>query len=228
LLQEEKIIGVEKRGDGCPKTFINWGNPGFPHTLESRRHKMKRIIFVLSVLFLIILSYSGISIGKLSNDTYLALKKLEAKTQVGISYKDYKVFLGDTKFAVNVFLEGKGARVNPQFSEHIKRAMEFYEKAGEIWDIKMKTIKNPDKYDGIFSDTEPGRLIKTIYPKAKEKIYHDEITLPNIDSMKSNPRNTKWETFKFQTPTYYITEVINEIWKDASRELKKASYLLEQ
>jgi len=47
------------------------------------------------------------------------MKKLQARTQAGISYNDYAPALGEAKFEINLFLESPAAKENYKFTEAI-------------------------------------------------------------------------------------------------------------
>jgi hypothetical protein len=66
----------------------------------------------------------------------LALKKLQAKTEIGISQEDYSRALGDTYFSVKLFLDSDVASSAPEFSQALQGAIGWYKAAGRLWDIK--------------------------------------------------------------------------------------------
>lgn len=103
---------------------------------------MKKAILLLACLGLIACN----QIPQSGNDAYIALKKLEAKTQTGINYVDYLRALGDAKFAVNSFLGEKSA--SGEFAKAIEKTMELYEEAAHIWQVGlgMKDITTEDNY----------------------------------------------------------------------------------
>ncbi|HTF66507.1 MAG TPA: hypothetical protein VK638_27865 [Edaphobacter sp.] len=49
-----------------------------------------------------------------AKEAVIALKKLEARTDAGVSHRDYLVALGDTNFSVRQFLESERAREVPR------------------------------------------------------------------------------------------------------------------
>jgi hypothetical protein len=76
--------------------------------------------------------------GQSAKEAIRALKKLEARVQVGISYRDYAPALGDAQFEVNLFLESPEAKSKSELSQSIKKAMELYLQANTIWGEKVK------------------------------------------------------------------------------------------
>ncbi|GFO58755.1 hypothetical protein GMST_10800 [Geomonas silvestris] len=63
-----------------------------------------------------------------------ALKKLQAKCQAGINHPDFTSALGDTKFEVNMFVQGKSSNDFPELKKSVTEAMAHYEKAGVYLD----------------------------------------------------------------------------------------------
>src|SRR6266481_3317406 len=54
-----------------------------------------------------------------------ALKKLEAKIETGLTEREYSSALGETNFAVKMFLEAPEADKFPEFSRDIRAAMKW-------------------------------------------------------------------------------------------------------
>ncbi len=77
--------------------------------------------------------------GQSSKEAIRALKKLEAKCQAGINYRDYVRALGEAKFEVNLFLEGKEAKNNPDLAELVTKAMKEYEEARDYWEMHIRS-----------------------------------------------------------------------------------------
>jgi hypothetical protein len=91
--------------------------------------KIKLSVF----FFLIFVSMPSFSFAQSAKEALMALKKLQAKIQIGISYKEYGPACGDAKFPVNLFLEGDEAKKDFKFTQAIKTAMKHYEGAFEVW-----------------------------------------------------------------------------------------------
>jgi hypothetical protein len=68
-----------------------------------------------------------------------ALKKLEARTRVGINYRTYMDTLGSVKFEVDKFLEDEQAKSNPEMAKLFKQVMIHYENAGDCWKRKIES-----------------------------------------------------------------------------------------
>ncbi len=163
---------------------------------------------LIGLLMLLIQSQQGYC--QTANNAYLALKKMEAKTQVGISHRDYAPALAETKFEVERFLESKSANKSPELNEHLGNALTLYIHAKDIFDLKMNGEK-------VFVDDIKGELVRKIYPKA---ISHPW-SLP--ESLK---KTAKESGLPYDRKVYNLSEVLSGLWGDASKEIKKASYYL--
>ncbi|MGD0217487.1 MAG: hypothetical protein ABSC45_08265 [Desulfobaccales bacterium] len=63
--------------------------------------------------------FPSIAFSQSAKDALRAMKKLQARTQAGISYNDYAPALGEAKFEINLFLESPAAKENYKFTEAI-------------------------------------------------------------------------------------------------------------
>jgi hypothetical protein len=143
--------------------------------------------------------------GQSAKDAYRALKKLEAMTQAGVSYRDYGPALGEAKLEVNLFLESPEAREKPRLREIFSKAMGHYEQAGAVWGYKhaQTGIANVMVPAGQGFSTDDSALIQhilTLYPSTRSK----------LDSMGG----------------LRYSDALSAIWQEASAELKKAAPLM--
>jgi hypothetical protein len=152
---------------------------------------------MLTVILIVLFGSVGWAFGQTANDAYLALKKMEAKTQVGISYRDYAPALAEAKFAVDRFTESKAAKKNPELSEHLGNALILYIHAKDIFELKLES-------NTAFVGDLRGELVRKIYPKA---IAHPRAYDRNFSD-------------------YNLSEVLSGVWGEASKEIKKASFYL--
>jgi len=67
-----------------------------------------------------------------------SLKQLQAKIEVGISYKDYTVALGDVKFAVDNFLASRDAKDKPALSSAMRNSLKCHIDAKTLWQLKIE------------------------------------------------------------------------------------------
>jgi len=96
---------------------------------------------ILSIL-LPCLSYAGAS-----GDAVMAIMKLEARCEAGISHRDFAPAIGEAKFAVNVFLKSKEAADNIKLAESINKVMAHYMAANLVWRIKLPRYSGSAKVE---------------------------------------------------------------------------------
>lgn len=143
------------------------------------------------------------TLGESAKETLRGLKKLEARCEAGISYRDYGPALGEAKFEVNLFLESPEAKKNPELAKAISNAVNHYEAARSVWSNKFG-----GKYAELeFTPSSPmGRIVLETYPGL------------NKDVSQGGALHT------IQGQTYIlIDQAISIIWGEASKELKKAT-----
>ena len=137
--------------------------------------------------------------GKLAKDAYLSLKKIEAKTETGVTYPEYVQAVGEAKYTVNIFTENKGDKDFPnnliKFS--ILEVMQKYLVVGAIWSNKIQSGSSV-----IHADSNLYHMIAESCPKIKE------------DAMSIN----SWHYGFIEGD-----EAMKTLWKDASSDLKKIS-----
>jgi len=156
----------------------------------------------LGIAIIILLGLSELALGQTGMDAFKSLKKVEAKIESGVSYEAYPQVLADAKQKVDMFLESSKAKTYPQFAYHIKTAMDYYMTAEDVWDIKFN-CKDEFVMEMIGINTNCGRQIKRLYHNSKAEIL---------------PGNLG--------PFYVISNVLRNIFNDASNQLKKASEIL--
>lgn len=180
---------------------------------------MKRMLAVI----LIVLFWSvGLAYGQSAKDAIKAVKKLEAKTESGMSYQKYREALGDTNAEVKLFLESKAAKKEPALAQSIKKIMENYQDAADLW----KTIADhparvpyfyPDEKLSSTSEeqwhinlVETSRRMFKKYPKAYDKcrIQRKQEFMGKISSF---PKEIS------------LDEFLSVIWGEALKEVKKLS-----
>lgn len=177
---------------------------------------MKRLCLFLVLIFL--MSY-GIAHAQTAKEAYKALKKVEARTETGISYKEYPQIIADAKVEVDGFLETKEANKKEKFANHIKKAMDYYLLAGNIWRIEFSNIEPENT---ITANSQEGKLIAKLYPKARAELIKRPREGDIIPSLQK-----EFESYRLRKgPVYYIPEILKNIWADASKELKAASEFL--
>ena len=155
-----------------------------------------------------------------ANDAYRALKKLEARVQAGISYKDYGPALGDAKFEVNLFAESPEAQEKPKLKETLGKTMAHYEEAGNVWGCQFAGRGAPP----YMVSPDDAALINQIlrsYPAVRPMVESLEFDEPaSYDDFK---KGIKRKTFRERLS---YSAALKAIWQEASSELRKATPLL--
>ena len=142
--------------------------------------------------------FPSITFGQSAKDALRSLQKLQARVEAGISLRDYSPALGDALFKVKLFLESPEAKKKPELVEAINRAMEHYRMAGTVWDASGGYPCTTDVYP-----------IANIYPELKNE----------------------WTSCNSTDPPAYrlsVAKILEIIWKEANKELKKAVALFSQ
>jgi len=171
---------------------------------------MKRFMLFLSLILVVLLNMD-ISFAQSTKEAIRSLQKLQAKTEVGISYRDYVSVLGDAKFEVNLFLQSRQAK-NDKLADSIMQAMEHYQMAKTVWQVKIDKMylgRLPSVSNFIFVDNE------------------DDKELIDLNSLFRRYPNIKNEIRKGPMGRdIHIETAIQIIWAEANKELKKAITLL--
>jgi hypothetical protein len=154
---------------------------------------------MLCLAFIILLGFAESALGQTAQDAFNSLKKIDAMIQTGVAYQDYPKILAGAKKEVDMFLESNEAKKNPQFARNIKTTLGYYFTAKEIWDIKFDCMDD-FVMEAIGINNKCGKEIKRLYPKSKPEIL---------------PGNLG--------PYYIVSNVLRNIFNDASKELTKAS-----
>ena len=161
---------------------------------------MKKYTATLFIFFILII-FSVSAYADSAKDAYMGLKKLQARCDAGISYRDYSNALADAKFPVNLYLESVEAKKSPELTESISKVMKHYEYAGNVWNMKMKAPSDDMLHQGWIWDKKPiAREIKDLYPN---------VTPPSGWLVKY----------------YSVDLVLSAIWEAASKELENTTKL---
>ena len=114
----------------------------FNNLVVGRRSHMYRFIPCVGLLSVFILFFGcgtkESRAPKSAHDALAALKKLEARTEMGINYREYTSALGDTWVIVKIFVESKEADEYPKLKEHLSSAIDHYKSASESWGLKVQ------------------------------------------------------------------------------------------
>ena len=153
-----------------------------------------------AILFFVV--FPSISSAQLAKDAIMALKKLDARTDVGISYEQYSPALGEAKFTVNVYLESKEARNNQELKDAIVTAMRCFDDAKDYWEFEIKS----DGIIGMWPDT-----LKR-YPEAEKPIRNGGASV------------NRWPFGR----RLQVKALLPIVWRHASIELDRATEILKK
>ena len=94
-----------------------------------------------------------------ARDALKSIRRLQAKVQTGISYRDYSPALADAKLEVSMFVESSSGKKFPEFASLLSRAIGHYDVANNLWKIKFV-----ERYAWL-TDKEVTRSLMAIYPE---------------------------------------------------------------
>jgi hypothetical protein len=94
-----------------------------------------------------------------------ALKRIEARTEVGVNYANYSQVLGEQYAEIKIFLESPEGQQMPLFSSRISEAIEEYKKAKDNWQKSIEVR------------IEPGILLQMPWLRASKAIKAAEAVL---------------------------------------------------
>lgn len=162
---------------------------------------------------------SASTLGESAREALRALKKLEARCQAGISYKDYGPALGEAKFKVNLFFESPEAKKRVKLAESIDKIMGHYEFVGIAWQHKFSGGGGVTETISLKSDL--GQSLLKLFPNAN-KDYKEGGALVTFEG-------SSGESFQRPARTeIFIDSLLPIIWNGASDELKRATGLLSE
>lgn len=172
---------------------------------------MKKTIIVfclLTLVFIPVSSHAKQKIPESAKAAVKALKKLEARIQAGISYRDYAPALGDAKFDVNMFVQGNDAKGFDDLKASIIKTMSTYDLANSIWNSKIAGTGNfYSKGDALTID------FFKLYPEAN----------------KSDKDGGVWSDHKSQytgESLIFVDTMIQYLFSEASKETAKSFAML--
>ncbi len=138
-----------------------------------------------------------------------ALKKLQARTQVGITYKDYAPALGEAKFALNLFSESTQAKEFPELAQLLTSAYDTFKMAGAVWDDKFSGRRYAYLDDHTFKSYYPELFAK--YPDADQETANGGILFRTDGKELIN-----------------IGTAVSFLFSKANQDIQKASALIER
>lgn len=177
----------------------------------SLKARHNRLIFPAT--FLIVLFCLSPLRAQTSQDALDALKKLQARVTVGISYADYCCELGDVLHRVDRFIESPAGRKSTQLSDHLKKAVGHYLMAQSLWKVKFHA---EDRYlqAGLYpiDDAFMQEAMK-IYPKLRSKIQ----TSPEYHAPPIHISASRYID---------LSDILSVIWNEVARQIQLAEAFL--
>ncbi|MBA4397138.1 MAG: hypothetical protein C0394_07135 [Syntrophus sp. (in: bacteria)] len=177
---------------------------------------MKKIILVS---LLISLCIAPVAHGQSARDAVKALKRIEARADMGISYSEYVLALADARVEVQMYLESHEARQKPEMTGLIKKILSHYETARQVWKNKVSRTQDLDTVFGhlICLNDEPegafGRSLLQQYPQADKPLDHGGAL-------------AKRAYKKDRCDEILVDNMIHIIWLEASKDLLRATKML--
>lgn len=162
------------------------------------------------ILTIIILFIPALVFSQSVKDAYKSLKKLQLQTETGINYKDYKNAFIDAKLEFEMFISAKGESPNLLLVKHLKRALQAYETANDIWTTE---IQEKQRLQNSFGHSAFSNLMQTSSEEiGKQELKKYSETFPILDS----------PTIKTKDGKVYRQIAIMYLWKEASIEIELA------
>jgi len=159
-----------------------------------------------SVILIIIILFFGITnvFAQTAEIALNALKKIDSKIRVGITFNDYLKEVGDAKHQVNLFLENKALDSYVKTKTNIRNIMIHFEVVANAWKLKIKGKRYITR--DLFGDNQLHDTIVKHYPMVKPSS----------------------EYFRRESSNFEIDDAMQLIWLQASEEIKVASKILEE
>lgn len=143
--------------------------------------KHRTHILIAAIFSLISLQWAS---AQTATDALTALQRLQNRCETGIAYVDYSEALAEASFPFRQFQDAEEAAQNPEFNAHLRRAIEHYQFAGEIWTARFRAPRDDRMLSGgfIWHKGPLGKQIKERYPEAEtvNRFYPLDIILPQI------------------------------------------------
>jgi len=187
------------------------------------------------IVFILLMGNSANAWQQTGKDAITSLKKLEAKTQMDVSYDDYLEQLATTKSKVNFFLESPEAKNKIKLAEAMKKALYHFDFAMLIWmrakqridmESELSQTKHPDGWwpikliKGKKDTLEERQKLDRARSIGKSSYYLDKRNdfdiLQRISSIYLNKSIITEEK-------YHINQLLPIMWRQASNEVKNAT-----
>jgi|WetSurMetagenome_2_1015567.scaffolds.fasta_scaffold166068_1 hypothetical protein len=179
---------------------------------------MKKII-LLSVSLLLLLFTAPAADAQSARDAVKQLKRIEARVDMGINYNEYVLAVADARVEVQMYLESHEAKQKAALTDMIKKILEHYETAREVWKVKVSRTEDIGTVFGhlicLKDDPEGalGRRLLKQYPQADKPVDHGGAL-----TTRAFKKNGCDEVL--------VDNLIHIIWQEASKDLQRATKML--
>lgn len=164
-------------------------------------------IFMFAMILVTSFSFAGTT-----EDALDSLKKLQAKCQTGISFRDYSPALGDARFYVNKFIQSDESKNNYELTANISNAIDAYQFAQEVWNMKF-TYNSPR--DFVYIANDDGKLLLD----AIHKIFKNRDPSDYEGKIISTLGKDK---------ALFLMGVVQLAWEGADESIKRADFIIRE
>jgi hypothetical protein len=154
-----------------------------------------------------------------NGNTVKALKRIEARADMGISYNEYVLAVADARVEVQMYLESHEAKQKAELTGLIKKILGHYETVREVWKNKVSKTQDHGTVFGhlICLNDEPegalGRRLLKQYPQADKPVDQGGAL-------------TKRAYKKDRCEEVLVDNLSYIIWQEASKDLLQATRML--
>ena len=177
---------------------------------------MKKIILLSLLLSLFMVPVAS---AQSARDAVKSLKRIEARVDMGINYNEYVLAVADARVEVQMYLESHEAQQKAALTAAIKKILEHYETAREVWKMKVSKTQDigtvfghliclKDDPEGAF-----GRRLLKQYPQADKPVDHGGALTTRAFK-------------KDGCDEVLVDNLIHIIWQEASKDLQQATKML--
>lgn len=145
-----------------------------------------------------------------AKEAVTALKKVQAKVEVGTNSNDYHQAVGDANFAVKQFSESKGAKDFPTLEKAMLSAMQEYFYGAETWNAIIEVAGDSDQHK-MTLDFANGKGLLDKIDDVEQQDFYDEMTIGKKSSVRIN-----------------LDKLLQFRWQRAAAHVKEASKLLNE
>ena len=177
----------------------------------------------------------SLSSDRKARGAVLALEKLQARVEAGMSLQDYSVALGEADLIVKRFLESDKAKSAREFSNSLRNATKWYAGAEQLWHRQLESpvpigYCSPDGLPSFNANdlcvsypqlvtTVPGKI-----PSTTDSL-QSSVALVPFEATLAVMQTSRGEAFEGSPGLIYHLAVL-ESWRRANFELKNAHRLI--